>query len=57
MVPGLLPPRAPASLSPSQNLPGSSHQPQEMLWILLGARRHVLGSPQVAQVTLPDGRQ
>lgn len=37
--------RAPASLSPSQNLPGSSHQPQEMLWIFLGARKSTLGSP------------
>ena len=49
--------RAPASLSPSQNLPGSSHHPQEMLWISLGARTSMLGSPQGAQVTLPDGRR
>lgn len=32
-------PRAPISLSPSYTLPGSSHQPQEMLQVLLGAKR------------------
>lgn len=44
-------PGAPAALSRSQNLPGSSHQPQEMLWTSPGARSSIPGPPQGTQAT------
>lgn len=41
---------------PISALRGSSQQPQQRLWVLLGAKRNMLWSLQGAQVVLLDGR-